>query len=285
MCGIIACLNFKESIELLINGLEQLQNRGYDSCGISVLKDNNFYIQKYASTEKELSLEKLKKNIKLPNSNLALAHTRWATHGDKNDNNAHPHIDFYKKVCLVHNGIITNHLELKKKLSKFGYEFYGETDTEIIANLISFHINNNKNELFINIKKALSELEGTWGLVIMVKGSNSLFISKSGSPLLLGKRMDGILIGSEISAFCNRCIDIIKINEGELLEINEKNITNEEGYIPISYFFKKREPVFTSNDIIVKNCYPFKHWMIKEIVEQPLAILRTLNYGGRINKV
>jgi len=283
MCGIIASLNCKDSNKILLEGLEQLQNRGYDSCGISILKDNNFHIQKYASTEKELSLKKLKENINLPKSNLALAHTRWATHGEKSDNNAHPHIDFFKKVCLVHNGIITNYIELKKKLSIAGYKFYGETDTEIICNLISYHINNNKNELFINIKNALAELEGTWGLVIMIKDCNSLFISKSGSPLLLGKTKNGILIASEISAFCNRCIDIVKLDEGELLEINETNILTKGDHIPIGNFFKKREIVDLENHTIIKNCYPFKHWMIKEITEQPLAILRTLNYGGRIN--
>jgi len=282
MCGIIACLNCKNINKILIEGLYQLQNRGYDSCGISTISENKFKIEKYASTENIQGLDKLSNNLNFTILEIGIAHTRWATHGIKNDLNAHPHTDFYNKVCLVHNGIITNYIILKKFLIEKGFEFYGETDTEVIANLISFYLDDN--EPFEAVKLAINKLEGSWGLVIMIinKG-NSLFVSKNGSPLLLGKNENGILIGSEISAFCNRSISIISLNDGDILEINSEHINNENGNVKsINSFFKNKDLIETNNIFFQKTPYPFNHWMIKEIMEQPMAIQRTLNFGGRI---
>lgn len=283
MCGIIACLNCKNQIDILLEGLNQLQNRGYDSCGICVNHNSEFKIQKYASTFEEQGLKKLEKNINLPESNIGVAHTRWATHGAKTDTNAHPHIDFKSNVSLVHNGIITNYLSLKKSLISKGYEFYGETDTEVVANLISYHLSEVE-DYFEAFKKAISQLEGSWGLVIILKEKpNSLFISKSGSPLLLARTSDGIMVASESSAFCNRSTSIVSLDEGDLLEINAENINTGNGeYNSISSFFKKRDTLNLCDIVFQKTPYPFQHWMIKEIMEQPMAIQRTLNHGARI---
>jgi glutamine---fructose-6-phosphate transaminase (isomerizing) len=283
MCGIIACLNCKNQIQILLEGLNQLQNRGYDSCGISILENELFKTQKYASTKEEQGLQKLQKNINLPQTNIGIAHTRWATHGAKNDTNAHPHIDFYENVSLVHNGIITNYMTLKKKLISEGFNFYGETDTEVVSNLISYHLQKEE-EPFAAFKNAISQLEGSWGLVVIIKSKpNSLFISKSGSPLLLGRDNDGLIVGSEISAFCNRSNTIISLEEGDLMEINSDNISTGDGeFNSLSVFFKNRDVLSLEDSVFQINPYPFPHWMIKEIMEQPIAIQRTLNYGARI---
>lgn len=284
MCGIIACLNCENQIKILLEGLNQLQNRGYDSCGISVLENEIFKTQKYASNKKEQGLIKLQQNINLPESNIGIAHTRWATHGAKSDINAHPHIDFHQNVSLVHNGIITNYMTLKKYLKSEGFNFYGETDTEVVSNLISYHLQKEE-EPFTAFKKAISQLEGSWGVVVIIKSKpNSLFISKSGSPLLLGKTDNGVIVGSEISAFCNRSNTIISLEEGDLLEINSDNINTGDGeFNSLSSFFKNREVLSFGEVAFQKTPYPFSHWMIKEIMEQPIAIQRTLNYGARIS--
>ena len=282
MCGIIASLNCKNQNEILLEGLKQLQNRGYDSCGICVLKDNKFFIQKYASTIEEQGLSKLINKINLPTSNIGIAHTRWATHGEKNDTNAHPHIDFKNRVSLVHNGIITNYLSLKEKLISEGFKFKGETDTEIISNLISYHLEKEQNH-FNAFKKAINELEGSWGLVAIINDKqNSLFISKSGSPLLLGKTNEGILVSSELGAICSKCTNVICLEEGEILEINIENINNGNENRSINSFFKNKETISLKNFVFQNSPYPFPHWMIKEIMEQPIAIQRTLNFGARI---
>ena len=283
MCGIIACLNCENQIKILLEGLNQLQNRGYDSCGISVLENELFKTQKYASNKEEQGLQKLQQNINLPESNIGIAHTRWATHGAKSDINAHPHIDFHQNVSLVHNGIITNYTTLKKYLKSEGFNFYGETDTEVVSNLISYHLQKEE-EPFAAFKNAISQLEGSWGLVVIIKSKpNSLFISKSGSPLLLGRDNDGLIVGSEISAFCNRSNTIISLEEGDLMEINSDNISTGDGeFNSLSGFFKNRDVLSLEDSVFQINPYPFPHWMIKEIMEQPIAIQRTLNYGARI---
>ena len=138
MCGIIALLSKNNCIEYLLDGLKQLQNRGYDSAGICTL-DKEFSYQKFASTKKNSAIEMLENDLnEMIDSNLGIAHTRWATHGAKTDENSHPHISCENKVALVHNGIIENYLELKKILLEKGYTFKSQTDTEVISNLIAY---------------------------------------------------------------------------------------------------------------------------------------------------
>ena len=285
MCGIIACLKCPNIQKILLDGLKQLQNRGYDSCGISIIQNNKFHIQKYASTNEKQSLEKLEEQYNLPNSHIGIAHTRWATHGGKTDTNAHPHLDSNETVALVHNGIITNYQSLKNKLIEAGFTFHGETDTEVISNLISFELQKNLSTPFQSISNAIKKLEGSWGLVIILKDHpNSLFICKSGSPLLMGKTNEGIIVASELSAFCNRSFNIITLEDGDILEINLENnnvSSNFETNNSLSNLFKNREKI-PSNEVKIQTTpYPFSHWMIKEIMEQPMAVLRTLNYGAR----
>jgi len=162
MCGIIGFLGNEECKNILLDGIKQLQNRGYDSAGIACFLNKKIILKKNASTKNISAVEALEKNIDFFNNcQTGIAHTRWATHGKKNDTNSHPHYSYNKKIFLVHNGIIENFSKIKSDLQQKGISFYSETDTEVIANLLAYNYSQCKN-FTISLKKSLSQLEGTW---------------------------------------------------------------------------------------------------------------------------
>jgi glucosamine--fructose-6-phosphate aminotransferase (isomerizing) len=288
MCGIFGILTNLKSHpikKIIINALIQLQNRGYDSSGICTINNNNFEIIKYASTNEQSSIDKLLSlNLEeYEHCSLGLGHNRWATHGGKTDNNAHPHISNDKKFVLVHNGIIENYLILKNFLIKNGYTFYSQTDTEIIVNLISYYYNNNdedcntKGNTFNSLKKTINDLQGTYGLIIInIEENDKIYAVRNGSPLLIGYNEDYALITSEQSGFCNNVNTYITLNNDDisvLSKINNKIVIETSA----NYISKK---VNISNYDLTPD--PFKHWTIKEIYEQPNTIYNTINRGGRI---
>ena len=284
MCGIFGILtnqNNQNIYQIIINGLIQLQNRGYDSSGICLLdhNNNNFIITKYASTSTESSIDKLLKNkpiYPIDNFQIGIGHNRWATHGGKTDNNAHPHISFCGKFILVHNGIIENYQDLKQLLIENGYIFYSQTDTEVIVNLISYYYKET-NKTFEAIKKTINELQGTYGIIVINKDEpNNIYAVRNGSPLLIGYNEDYAIITSEQSGFCNMVSTYITLNNDDISIINKYN---------------NKIVIDTSNQYIQKKVNilkyeltpdPFKHWTIKEIYEQPNTILNSINRGGRI---
>ena len=280
MCGIIAGISVEtisKLIEMIYNGLKMIQNRGYDSAGICANLEKQFKLVKYASTEKLNAIDKLHDYLEiLRNYSSYIAHTRWATHGQKTDENAHPHIDFFNNFSLVHNGIVENYQELKNKLIEKGFQFKSQTDTEVIVNLISYHYNqlNNAEEA---IKTALTEIEGTYALVIMHKSDpNTLYCTRRGSPLLLSFNDDFALIASERSGFCNYVNSYISLDNNDLciLRIIDKKITLTTT--------KKYTPTQINNSIIELTPEPYPYWFIKEIMEQPQASLRSISMGGRL---
>ena len=286
MCGIFGLLtNLKSQPikKIIINALIQLQNRGYDSSGICTINNNNnFEIHKYASTNEQSSIDKLLSlNLEeYEHSFLGLGHNRWATHGGKTDNNAHPHISNDKKFILVHNGIIENYLILKNFLIKNGFTFYSQTDTEIIVNLISYYYNNDdetKGNTFNSLKKTINDLIGTYGIIVInIDENDKIYAVRNGSPLLIGYNEDYALITSEQSGFCNMVNTYITLNNDDisvLSKINNKIVIETSA----NYVSKK---VNISNYDLTP--YPFKHWTIKEIYEQPNTIYNTINRGGRI---
>jgi glucosamine--fructose-6-phosphate aminotransferase (isomerizing) len=289
MCGIFGLLtNLKSQPikKIIINALIQLQNRGYDSSGICTLSNNNtFEIHKYASTNELSSIDKLLSlNLEEDeHSSLGLGHNRWATHGGKTDNNAHPHISNDKKFVLVHNGIIENYLILKNFLINNGYIFYSQTDTEIIVNLISYYYNNDdaeystKGNTFNSLKKTINDLQGTYGIIVInIDENDRLYAVRNGSPLLIGYNEDYALITSEQSGFCNMVNTYITLNNDDISVLSK---INNKIVIETSANYVTKKVNISQYDLTPD---PFKHWTIKEIYEQPNTIYNTINRGGRI---
>jgi glucosamine--fructose-6-phosphate aminotransferase (isomerizing) len=280
MCGIFGILTILKNHNIkriIIDSLIQLQNRGYDSSGLCTLYNNTFDIHKYASTAELSSIDKLLNiNLENDNSNIGIGHNRWATHGAKNDINAHPHLSNDKKFVLVHNGIIENYLILKKFLITNGYTFYSQTDTEIIVNLLSYYYNI-YNDTFIAIKNTIEKLEGTYGIIIMNNlEDNKIYAVRNGSPLLIGYNDDYAIITSEQTGFCNMLNTYITLHNDDICII-----TNDDNKININtsnHYIEKRVNI-AKYDLTP---YPFNHWTIKEINEQPDIIMNSINKGGRI---
>jgi glutamine---fructose-6-phosphate transaminase (isomerizing) len=290
MCGITAYLGSESAFGYILESLSLLQNRGYDSAGICTINENNNYVNhKYASTVDKTAIQLLEKYKDLHSNNtIGIGHTRWATHGAKTDTNAHPHFDSSNQICVVHNGIIENYLEIKARLVKEGYSFISQTDTEVIPKLLEYYLrlelvrnNNNYDDIdFENnvLKKAISELQGTWAIVILFKHtSNKLYLCKNGSPLVLGIDTHFALISSEQLSLSRYFNHYITLNDGDILTITKSSdgtiqFPNKTNYIQN----------IIQNKVSETSSYPYPHWTIKEICEQPMSIMRTLNMGGRI---
>jgi glucosamine--fructose-6-phosphate aminotransferase (isomerizing) len=286
MCGIFGIVlnNSNENIcTLIINGLIQLQNRGYDSAGICVIKNNKFEVNKCASTNKLNALDKLMsmKNIKESKDNtyIGMGHNRWATHGVKNDTNAHPHLSGDAKFVIVHNGIIENYNEIKQKLIKEGFIFHSQTDTEVIVNLLQYNYNSigESSNMIDIIKQTIEELRGTYGLLIQsLYEPNKLYCVRNGSPLLIGQNEEEVIVTSEQSGFCNKMSNYITLHNDDICVITK---TDDSIAINTSHnYIKKNITLFDST----QTPHPYKHWTLKEINDQPDVILNSINKGGRI---
>ena len=283
MCGIFGIVlnnNNNENIfDLIINGLIQLQNRGYDSAGLSVVVNNNkMEVYKYASTNEEDAITKLSNlNLKkVENTYIGIGHNRWATHGVKNDDNAHPHLSNDENFSLVHNGIIENYNDLKQLLILNKFKFKSQTDTEVVVNLIEFNYNITKNT-FEAIEKTISLLRGTYGLLIQsLYEPNKLFCVRNGSPLLVGQNENCVIVTSEQSGFCNMMNNYITLYTDDICTITK---TNDEILFSTSKTYTKNNVSILDSEISPS---PYKHWTLKEIYEQPNIVLNSINKGGRI---
>ena len=281
MCGIVGYLGTNDATKIVVEGLSLLQNRGYDSVGISTINENQLQTIKYASTSINNALGLLESalttNQQSSNTHIAIGHTRWATHGGKTDMNAHPHHDNKDRIALVHNGIIENFHELKSELIHKEYTFRSSTDTEVIAVLIGFFLDNGE-PIKEAIQKTVERLRGTWALCIIHKDiPNKIWTIRNGSPLLLGIDEQFVMVASEQIAFHHYIKQYIVLDNHDLFEIT---IENKQ----ISY--NKNIYNYTRNNKTQQSCNltpaPFDHWMLKEIMEQPDAIIRAMNNGGRI---
>lgn len=282
MCGIIGVIS-NNNLEIIKKGLIQLQNRGYDSVGISLM-NSDFQTIKYASNDNDC-FEKLFNNFHRLNNNgkISIGHTRWATHGKKTDENSHPHLSYHKNIILAHNGIIENYNTIKEKLLKKNYAFLSETDSEVIVNLIDYYYNIEKIDFFKTLSIIQKELEGTWALVIMNKDyNNKLYCCRHGSPLIIGKSENCVIVCSEKSALNQYTNNYFILNTNDICIIENKN--NE-----IIINTRDRYDIFpNNNENINLSPHPFKFWLEKEIYEQYNSSLRAISHGGRLlndNKV
>lgn len=276
MCGITIFLskNNSDIIRNILDSLYNIQNRGYDSIGISYFSDNleDWCIEKYASTNNKDGIKQLEEKISNIKSSLAIGHTRWATHGARSDINAHPHISMNKKIIVVHNGIITNFNVIKDMLISKGYKFISETDTEVISNLLEDELSITKNiyKAIINVTK---KLEGTWALgIINTEERDKIYITRHGSPLLLGENSKEVICCSEISGFIGLINNYIVLDNDDILIIDQNG-----------YHIEREYKINKINKISYETTpYPYKHWTLKEIYEQPRSINNAINNGARI---
>lgn len=270
MCGIVGIIGDKNYnvTEEALGMLKKLEYRGYDSAGITILKNRTFNIVK--SVGKIRNLEE-----KIPNnfiSNIAIAHTRWATHGEVNETNAHPHISYKNDISIVHNGIIENYKDLKKFLINENYKFHGETDSEVICNLVSYNfskLGNIEDAFFTSI----NQLSGSYAIVLMEKSEpDRLLIAKNGSPLLIGLGNMKNIVASSMVAFCGITNKIIQLKDKEISIIDNKKV--EVFNLERKKIEKTVETIQIDDNEAIKG--DFEHYMLKEIYEQPEVLKKTI---------
>jgi len=270
MCGIIGYLGKKPVVPILLSGLKRLEYRGYDSAGICIRENDALRIIK---KEGPIKMIEAKLNGLQFTSQTGIAHTRWATHGRPNEINAHPHSDCTGKISIVHNGIIENFQALKKLLEREGHTIKSETDSEIIAHLIEKFYTNNLEEAVV---RAIKLLEGTFGLAVMSASENKIVAVRRGSPLILGIGEGEIFVASDASAVIEYTQQVVYLKDNEIATITEngyslKNINGESLNGEIT------EIKWTVDEIEKDG---FKHFMLKEIFEQPKTVANTLR--GRL---
>ncbi len=272
MCGIVGYVGNKNAQDFLISGLKRLEYRGYDSAGIVTLSDDGeATLIKTKGKISELE-EKLARNKK--GDSIGIGHTRWATHGEPSEANAHPHR--VGSIFLVHNGIIENYKNLKHYLK--GYDFKSETDSEVLAALIDSFYKDGKYPLINAVVQALKLVQGTYGIaVVSEKNPNEIVVARSGSPLVIGVGHDETLVASDASALLGYTKQAIYLNDGEVAVVTRNSVElktlNAE---PVS---AKVEEIETNLSAIQKNGYD--HFLLKEIMEQPESLVETLR--GRID--
>jgi glucosamine--fructose-6-phosphate aminotransferase (isomerizing) len=267
MCGIVGYVGDKESAPILVSGLKKLEYRGYDSAGVAVVNRNELNVVR--ATGKLRNLEN-RVVADQPKGNIGIGHTRWATHGRPSDENAHPHT--YKNVAVVHNGIIENHLALKEQLRARGHVFSSETDTEVFAHLISDELEKGK-DLPDAVRGAIEQVKGTYALaVVSATDPNRIVATKNASPMVLGLSEGQNFIASDVPAVLEHTRDIVYMEEGDLAIVTaaKVDIFNRQGQ-PVNRATRRIDwtPMMAEKG-------GHKHFMHKEIWEQPRAVADTL---------
>lgn len=274
MCGIIGYIGNKHPKDVLLNGLKALEYRGYDSAGIALKKDEE--IQVIKSVGQISNLENKINEEKLILATMGIAHTRWATHGEANLINAHPHT--VGKVTLVHNGIIENAIELKEELKKEGYQFKSDTDTEVISALIDKYYKKDPVEA---IQKAIDTLKGSYALAIIFNDVDKVYAVRKESPLIVGEGIKENFVASDLIAIIDYTNKYYLLEEKEIAEVSaEKIIFYKDGK-------KINKKVLTTDlEVTTKDKCGYEHYMLKEIMEEPVVLENTLKpYVENINLI
>ncbi len=267
MCGIVGAVAQRNIVPVLLEGLRKLEYRGYDSAGIAVV---NGGLHRLRSIGRVASLAEMAEQVKL-HGNLGIAHTRWATHGVPSERNAHPHVS-EDGLAVVHNGIIENHEEIRERLSAAGYRFASDTDTEVVAHLIHVHWKQG-GDLFAAVRKAVTELRGAYAIAVLSeKSPEVLVVARKGAPLLLGLGKGENFAASDASALLQVTKKMVYLDEGDVAEIglNGVRICDATGNEVIRPVHESK----LSADAVELG--PYRHYMQKEIFEQPGAVANTL---------
>ena len=273
MCGIVGYIGDKNAYPILINGLKRLEYRGYDSAGISILNEE---IRVYKKQGKVADLEQYVSDKDVVGT-IGIGHTRWATHGEPNDTNAHPHTSANGYFVLIHNGIIENYTSLKDKLTGRGYSFYSETDTEVLANLIEYIYLKGKVSAEVAVRLALTKVVGAYGLVILCKDEpDQLIAARKGSPLVVGIGENEYFLASDATPIVEYTKSVIYLNNDDVAIIKKNElILKTLGNVTL-----KPKVQQLDLEISVMEKSGFDHFMLKEIFEQPRSIKDT--FRGRI---
>eukprot|EP00522_Entomoneis_paludosa_P014889 CAMPEP_0172451776 /NCGR_PEP_ID=MMETSP1065-20121228/9668_1 /TAXON_ID=265537 /ORGANISM="Amphiprora paludosa, Strain CCMP125" /LENGTH=714 /DNA_ID=CAMNT_0013203747 /DNA_START=9 /DNA_END=2153 /DNA_ORIENTATION=+ len=277
-CGIAGVVgtNKHDARDFLLEGLAILKNRGYDSAGVATVPDGGgpLVITKYASDgDKADSIDLVRQHShQSAGHSVGIAHTRWATHGGKTDDNAHPHTDSSGKIALVHNGTLNNANELRRELQSKGHQFTSQTDTEVIAKLVGYYYAEGGMSTEEATEKALTRCDGSWGLCIMnTDKPDELVVACNGSPLVIGIGAERTFVASETAAFNRYTKNFISMKDGEIgvLHADGRTLDLER---------KQKAP----DQDVKLSPEPWPHWTLKELMEQPEALARSLGFGGRL---
>jgi glutamine---fructose-6-phosphate transaminase (isomerizing) len=273
MCGIVAYIGDREALPVLINGLKRLEYRGYDSAGIAILNDTaKLYKQKGKVSDLEAHM-----GTDIPKGTIGIGHTRWATHGEPNNVNAHPHMSMNGKFIIIHNGIIENYAPLREKLIDRGVTFKSDTDTEVLVNLIEYIYEKGDVDAELAVRLALTKVIGAYGIVVMcTEEKDKLIAARKGSPLVIGVGNEEYFLASDATPIVEYTKSVIYLNDGDVAvlrknQLNLKTLKNDN-----------QTPTIHEIDLDIGEIDKggYAHFMLKEIFEQPKSIQDT--FRGRV---
>ena len=276
MCGIVGYIGKNNATKLVLEGLKKLEYRGYDSAGLSMIRDNKLVTFKKKGRIKVLEDSFDQEEF---SSNICIGHTRWATHGEPNEINAHPHLSTDRKISVVHNGIIENYLELRNDLTKKGYKFLSQTDTEVIPNVIS---DNYKGDILEAVFKSTEILRGAYSLGIIDENEGKRLIAvRNSSPLLFAICEDGYFVASDITSVIEHTNKIIYLEDGDVVDMRE------DSYTIYDKNHKKVEREITEVEISADDASKegYDHFLIKEIHEQPRLLREVISIKHKDYKI
>ncbi|RNI26939.1 glutamine--fructose-6-phosphate transaminase (isomerizing) [Rufibacter latericius] len=274
MCGIVAYVGQREACPIILKGLKRLEYRGYDSAGVALLNDGDLKVFKKKGKVADLEAHIGSQDT---SSTIGIGHTRWATHGEPNDANAHPHYSTSKKIAIIHNGIIENYASLKKHLLNKGYEFHSDTDSEVFVNLIEDVQKNSNVSLAEAVRLALHEVVGAYAIVVISHDSpTQLVAARKGSPLVIGVGKGEYFLASDATPIIEYTNEVVYLNDFEIAVIKDGvlDIRTKEDVVQTPYIQKLELEL----EAIEKGGYP--HFMLKEIFEQPRSIMDSMR--GRL---
>ncbi|MDR0981740.1 MAG: glutamine--fructose-6-phosphate transaminase (isomerizing) [Culturomica sp.] len=277
MCGIVGYIGKQEAFPILIKGLHRLEYRGYDSAGVALVNDNK-ELNVYKTKGRVADLEEFVKNKDISGT-IGIAHTRWATHGEPNNVNAHPHYSQSENLALIHNGIIENYSTIKEELINKGYSFQSDTDTEVLVQLIEYIKETNKTDLFTAVQLALGEIVGAYAIAVLEKGNTDTIIAaRKSSPLVIGIGEDELFVASDASPIVDYTNKVLYLDDEEIAIVKrgEEPIIRTIGNVKKSHKIVELEVNLSQ---LEKGGYP--HFMLKEIIEQPRTLKDCMS--GRIN--
>ena len=272
MCGIVGYFGKKNGAEIVVDGLKRLEYRGYDSWGLAAVSDGKMIKHKQVG---KIGGFELKKDLPKFSGEICIGHTRWATHGGVTEANSHPHFSCDKKIAVVHNGIVENYQELRSELEKKGHKFVSQTDTEVIAHLIEQNLKKTKDKIEA-VRATLKQLTGSYALGIVFEDEKLMIGARKGSPLVLGIGKDEIILGSDVPAFLKYTNKVVFLEEFEMVAISDQIKGGYEIKNVNSGKTIKPKVVTIKWDVTEAEKGGHPHFMIKEMLEQPQVIEKTM---------